>query len=182
MSQIVPPRAPRSMAQTGDGKSKEQSPDKILDNAAKELYPKLALFESLTMFKDEQQPREQSCNEVCEARRDFLDSFAYLCDIMRHGSTVTADGLQELEHSNILWLAANGGISSEVKRYADNMRKKLQELEGATEKVVEDVQNYIFKLAIQNTQPRLLEYKKIVKGLAIKCRMDLRQEQRDGMG
>jgi hypothetical protein len=136
----------------------------------------LALLEALARSKDGHKRREQSSDDVCEARREFLDSFAYLCDVDKGGATVTAAGLQKLLHSNILWLAANEGIRGDVKNYAEDILQKLKEVESRTQ---EAVQNDIFRLAVAKCNSRIEYYKDEMRRYARNCRMQLRQGIRE---
>jgi hypothetical protein len=76
------------------------------------------LFHALAKFKDRQKSRHESTDTICEARRNFLDSFAYLCDVEKGGKTVTATALQSLVESDFLWLAANERIRDDILGYA----------------------------------------------------------------
>jgi hypothetical protein len=107
-------------------------------------------------FKDGHQRRERTSDDICEARREFQDSFAYLCDVEKGGPTVTATGLQKLPHSNILWLAANEGIRRDVKNYAENILQKLKGVESGTQEAVQDD---IFRLAVEKCNSRIEYYK-----------------------
>lgn len=153
--------------------------EQILQNAKKTLYPRLVLYEALAKFKGGHERRQPSSDSISEARRDFLDSFAYLCDIHKGGATVTAAGLQKLPYSNILWLAANEGIRSEVKRYADTILQKLVAMDSTTEPAVRDD---IFQRAVNMCAPRLAFYKTELQTYATKCRMELRKDLPDEAG
>jgi hypothetical protein len=179
MLAFATPQAPRAMVRQAESESTASSLERIFHNAAKRLYPRLALFEALAKFKDGHKGRAQSSDDMCEARRDFLDSFAYLCDVEKGGATVTAAGLQKLPLSNILWLAANEGISRDVEKYAENMLRKLRKVDSETQKAVEDD---IFLLAVEKCSSRILFYKDEMQKYARKCRMQLGQEMRDGTG
>jgi hypothetical protein len=45
--------------------------------------------------------RDRTTDTVCNIRRDFLDSFTYLCDIQKSGSTVTASAFQKSSAGSI---------------------------------------------------------------------------------
>jgi hypothetical protein len=168
------------MVQSTTGRELPESSLKgIFDNAAKKLYPRLSLFELLAKFKDEFQSREHAPDEVCEERRNFLDSFAYLCDVKKGGSTVTADALQKLLRGNILWLAANEGISPDVKVYAEKILKRLKEVEPGTEISIRD---HIFKLVVRQCQPRVKFYRDKVKEHAKRFGMELQRGPLDDNG
>lgn len=145
--------------------------EQIFETATRSLYPKLALFEALTEFKADHQRRPP--NKAHEAQRNFLDSFAYLCDVERGGKTVTAGALQSLPLGNFLWLAANEGIQNPVKVYAENM---LEALQGITPENSHDIQEGIFYRAVSFCSPRLKSYQTEMQNLATKCRIKLRDE------
>ena len=88
------PTAPRAMVLQEGMDSAVSSSDQIFRSATRNMYPKLALLEALAGFKDSYKRRGRSDDVICEARRDFLDSFAYLCDVEKGGATVTAAALQ----------------------------------------------------------------------------------------
>ncbi|OHE92935.1 hypothetical protein CORC01_11802 [Colletotrichum orchidophilum] len=115
------PTAPRAMLLEGSSNlAIPASPlEQVFENTAVKLYPRLALFEALAQFKSRQERRNPSGDDIVEARRNFLDSFAYLCDVQKGGATVTAAGLQKLTHGNFLWLAANEGVRNDIKTYAE---------------------------------------------------------------
>jgi hypothetical protein len=175
MSAIAIPRAPRAMVQQGGGGSTAPSLERVFHSASKDLYPRLVLFEALAGFKDGHQRREPSSDDICEARREYQDSFAYLCDVEKGGATVTATGLQKLLHSNILWLAANEGVREDVKTYAENILRKLKGVESGTKEAVQDD---IFRLAVKKCNSRVEYYKVEMQKYARNCRMQLRQEMR----
>lgn len=177
MATIAAPRAPRAMVQRS--RVDYSALPEVFNEAANKLYPKLVLYEALARFNNEFKPRELSDDEICEARRDFLDSFAYLCDIEKGGATVTATGLQELEYSNILWLAANEGIRKDVEIYAKNILGKLRTMDQEDQAVIEDD---IFRLAVEKCSTRINFYTSEMQKLARNCRMQLRQELRDDTG
>lgn len=143
------------------------------------LYPQLTLFQALATFKDKHRERQDPDDPVCVARRDFLDSFAYLCDTRKGGSTVTAATLQKLIGSDFLWLAANEGISDEVFSYANWLIKLLQ---SVTTGNCTEVQEKIFSKAIAKSRERIRFYKDNVQPLARNCRMRLRNEERGEIG
>ncbi|KAI5457398.1 hypothetical protein BGZ63DRAFT_417121 [Mariannaea sp. PMI_226] len=143
------------------------------------LYPRLALFEALAHYKGEHERRRPASNvsdEACEIRRDFLDSFAYLCDIRTGGSTVTAAALQELPHSNFLWLAANEGIQDRVHAFAEFVLERLKKMNSETEPMVREE---IFQEAVQISSDRLGFYRNELQTYARNCRMDLRRKLPD---
>ncbi|KAH8591392.1 hypothetical protein B0O99DRAFT_654495 [Bisporella sp. PMI_857] len=150
--------------------------ERDVNSVVKSLYPRLALLEALVGFRDEHQRREPSGDEICEARRDFLDAFAYLCDIEKGGATVTAAGLQKLLHSNILWLAANEGIRKDVETYAEVI---LRTIRGANLETQEAVQEDIFQLAVEKCKARIEFYKDEMQRYATRCRMRLRSQNQD---
>jgi hypothetical protein len=173
------PTAPRAMVQQVGIDSAALSSDQIFRSVTKNMYPKLALLEALAGFKDGYKRRGRSDDVICEVRRDFLDSFAYLCDVEKGGATVTAAALQKLLHSNILWLAANEGIRRDVKVYAESILQMLKAAESGN-KV--EVQDDILRLAVQNCYSRINYYKGFMQKYARNCRMQLRQEMGDDVG
>lgn len=175
----VVPTAPRAMVQQEGIDSAALSSDQIFQNATRNMYPKLVLFEALAGFKDDYNPRGRSSDDICEDRRDFLDSFAYLCDVEKGGATVTAAALQRLPYSNILWLAANEGIRRDVEVYAKSILQMLKVVESGNQVKVQDD---ILRLAVQNCHSRLNYYKGIMQKYARNCRMQLRQETGDDIG
>ena len=179
MTTIAVPIAPRADLQQGVSDSTVSSLDQIFESLARNMYPKLSLLEALASFKDCHKQRERSSDDICEARRDFLDSFAYLCDVEKGGATVTATALQKLPYSNILWLAGNEGVHGDVKNYASTILQKLKEVNFGN-KI--EVQDDILQLAVQNCSPRIIYYKGIMQKYARNCRMQLRREIGDEIG
>ncbi|KAH7380313.1 hypothetical protein DE146DRAFT_292685 [Phaeosphaeria sp. MPI-PUGE-AT-0046c] len=169
------PQAPRAMNQTSSALLDARL-DQLRQYETKKLYPRLVLFEALAAFKHKHKERQHSGDHVCDARRDFLDSFAYLCDTRKGGSTVTAAALQKLPASDFLWLAANEGISDDVFNYAKWLVRRLQTV--TNENKVE-VQSSIFSQAVAKSRERVQFYKDMVQPLARNCRMQLRDKERD---
>lgn len=131
--------------------------DEILTNASEGLYPRLALLEALPQLSNGHARRAPSSDSITEARREFLDSFAYLCDIQKGGATTTAAGLQWLPESNILWLSANEGIRSDIQSYANAILSKLLLISPSTRTTIE---HEIFCLAVEKCKSRIETYKK----------------------
>jgi hypothetical protein len=173
------PQAPRTMVPKEYPERFKHLKQQIQQDEATKLYPRLALFKALSGFKDKHKPRERSEDRICETRRDFLDSFAYLCDIQKGGSTVTAAALQKLPLSNILWLAANEGVRDDVLVYAMDI---LARLKTATLQSQSTLRNSIFRLAVKRCGPRIQFYKDEVQKYARNCRMALRKKDRDDIG
>ncbi|KLU90823.1 hypothetical protein MAPG_10674 [Magnaporthiopsis poae ATCC 64411] len=146
----------------------------IWQHAQEKLYPRLVLFGALSPFKAEHSRRNKSDDETCEARRNFLDGFAYLCDVEKGGGTVTAAMLQKLKASNnnVLWLAANEGIRPDVEAYAHALLQKLSNLEFENER---EVREDIFRLVIENTRPRLQFYQGAAQRYATRCQVELKK-------
>jgi hypothetical protein len=153
--------------------------ERIRQSETTKLYPCLVLFGALTAFKDKRKSRQASGDPVCESRRDFLDSFAYLCDTRKGGGTVTAAALQELQNSNFLWLAANDGISDDLLDYAKTMINRLRSINAENQSAVKDD---LFKLAMDKCTDRIQFYKDRVQILARNCRMKLRAWEQDETG
>jgi hypothetical protein len=141
-----------------------------------EIYPRLALLEALSTFKDEPKPRPLSDDLKCQARRNFLDSFAYLCDTRKGGSTVTAAAIESSGDGDILWLAANEGISDVTLDYA---RSLLDLSKTATPHTQDSVRDNIVRLAVHQCRHRVLFYQHEVRRYAINCRMILRWREQD---
>jgi len=167
------------MLQKASGDTTPSSLEQIFASVSKELYPRLALFEALARFKDKHERRAPCNDDIVEARRAFLDSFAYLCDVQKGGATVTAAGLQQLPHSNILWLAANEGIRSDIKTYADTILSKLWTVDPSNQN---DVEDDIFQLAVEKCRSRIVLYKDKMQNHARNCRMQLRNETQNESG
>ncbi|KAI0160655.1 hypothetical protein GGR57DRAFT_499333 [Xylariaceae sp. FL1272] len=141
-------------------------------DVTKSFYPRLVLFEALAGFKDEHERRPTTGDAMRDACRQFLDHFAYLCDVRKGGATVTAAALQRLRKGNVLWLAANEGISWEVKVYANSILQMLQSMNAHTES---EIREQIFHHAVKMCMPRLEFYKTQLKLYATRCRMELRK-------
>ncbi len=167
---ISTPTSPREMIQ------KDSQLTKV---ASTVLYPRLVLLGALTKFKDEPKQRAKSGGEICEARRDFLDSFAYLCDVEKGGKTVTATGLQRLEKDNHLWLAANEGIRGDILIYANTI---LDRIKLATEETRHTVRADVLALSVEKCRLRIQFYKIAVQEHARNCRMALRKVERNEIG
>ena len=167
------------MRQSKDTDPPMSSLELEVHNTAMKLYPRLTLLEALSGVKDGHRPREKSRDDAWEARRDFLDSFAYLCDTEKGGATVTATALQRRLHGNTLWLAANEGIKNDIKLYAEAILLKLREMEFKPQDAVEED---IFKLVVEKCELRIQFYVGKTQEYARNCRMQLRQEPRDDHG
>jgi hypothetical protein len=153
--------------------------NRIQRDEATKLYPRLVLFKALATFKDKSKQRQRSEDPLCEARRNFLDSFAYLCDARKGGATVTATALQQLQISDFLWLAANKGISDNILEYAKGI---LSCLKTVTLKNQSELRDSIFGLAVEKCMPRIKFYKNQVRVKARNCRMQLRSKESDDNG
>ena len=110
-----------------------QDPD-LAQTLEQDFYQKLVLHKILAPYNGSHIPRKsEQEHEVVneqELRRNFLDRLSYLCDIRKEGGTVTASALQELLHGNVLWLAANEGISTEVKAFGEWTFERLRDMTG----------------------------------------------------
>jgi hypothetical protein len=175
MSAMSAPAAPRAMLTAASTPHLEQ----VFATATETLYPRLLLFEALSRFKKEQEKRSPSGDDIVEARRDFLDSFAYLCDLETGGKTVTAAGLQQLPYGNFLWLAANEGVRNDVKDYAERIMSILKSVDSNNERAIEET---VFQIAVECCQPRILTYREKVRKHATNCRMQLRYRERTDTG
>lgn len=172
------PQAPRTMVQRGYS-SLGSLLEKIQEVEAKKLYPRLALLKALSGFKDKHKPRQRSEDLKCEARRNFLDSFAYLCDVQKGGNTVTATALQQRPYSDFLWLAANEGIRDDIRVYATNILVHLRTATLGNQSIIQDT---IFRLAVEKCKPRIQFYRENVQKYATNCRMSLRHREKDDTG
>jgi hypothetical protein len=172
------PQAPRAMVQR-ETPALESLLERIQRVEAEKLYPRLVLFKTLATFKDKSKQRQQSKDPLCEARRNFLDSFAYLCDTRKGEATVAATALQQLQFSDFLWLAANEGISDDILDYAKGI---LSNLKTATLENQSKLRDIIFRLAIEKCTPRIEFYKTQVRTYARKCRMELKRQENDDNG
>lgn len=181
MSTALVPTAPRAMLSEISSNSaiSAASLEQLFATATKELYPRLALFEALAEFKNDRERRIPTGDDIVEARRNFLDSFAYLCDVEKGGGTVTAVGLQKLTYGNILWLAANEGVRDDVKIYARVILSDLKSVDRSNERTVQET---IFHLAVKNCDSRISIYKEEVRRYARNCRMQLRSEAKSEAG
>ncbi|KAF2668692.1 hypothetical protein BT63DRAFT_440800 [Microthyrium microscopicum] len=92
---------------------------------------------------------------VEEARRDMLDSIAYLCDIRKGGATVTATALQRDNEDTILWLAANEGIRSEVKKFTEKLLEMAREVKMEN---VAEVETKLLSIALEIAVERVNFY------------------------
>jgi hypothetical protein len=137
------------------------------------------LFHALAKFKDRQKSRHESADTICEARRNFLDSFAYLCDVEKGGKTVTATALQSLAESDFLWLAANEGIRDDILGYATSVLQKLKTVSLENERAVK---KYVFSLAVEKCRPRIQFYRDQVQKYATHCRTELEKWAEDDLG
>jgi hypothetical protein len=172
------PQAPRSMVQT-TYPNLESLFKQIREDESKKLYPRLVLFEALAVFKDKPRPRQRSDDTICEARRDFLDSFAYLCDVEKGGKTVTATALQSRLISDCLWLAANEGVRDDVLSYAMDV---LQILNTVTPENKSALKDRVFTIAVGKCRPRIQYYKDQVRRHATSCRMALKFREKNDVG
>ncbi|KAI4659320.1 uncharacterized protein J4E78_005747 [Alternaria triticimaculans] len=165
----IPPIGPRKLVE-------RESEITKLESAV--LYPRLVLLEALTRFKDGLKQRAMSSDKTREARRDFLDSFAYLCDVEKGGKTVTATALQmmEVETGDCLWLAANEGIREEVLFYAQKILKRAK---AATVETLRVVQDRILTLSVKKCRPRIHFYRDAIKRHALQCNEALECVERD---
>lgn len=181
MSTALIPTAPRAMLSEvlSSPAASNGALEQLIATATKELYPRLALFEAIAQFKNDHERRIPSGDEIVEARRNFLDSFAYLCDVEKGGGTVTAVGLQKLFYSNILWLAANEGVRDDIKIYARVILSHLKSVDLNNERIVQET---IFHLAVKNCDSRISIYKEEVRRYARNCRMQLRSEAKSEDG
>lgn len=181
MSTALIPTAPRAMLSEvqSNPATSAAALGQFFTSATKEMYPRLALFEAIAQFKNDHERRIPSGDDIVEARRNFLDSFAYLCDVEKGGGTVTAVGLQKLTYSNILWLAANEGVRDDIKIYARVLLSHLKSVDLNNERTVQET---IFHLAVMNCDSRISIYKEEVRRYARNCRMQLRSEAKSHAG
>jgi hypothetical protein len=176
----VVPQAPRSMA-FNQGANLELALNEIARDTAERMYPRIALFEALSGSKERPKSRRPSGNPDTERRRDFLNAFAYICDVEKGGKTVTATGLQQLRRSNILLLAANEGVRPEVFAYAIQILKTLKSIAPSLLGQQQYVWRKIYQLVVEQCQPRIQFYKVKVKWYATICRMKLVNRDRNDL-
>jgi hypothetical protein len=162
-----------------DQNSAASSLEQTFRSASRKLYPRLVLFEALTGFTTEAQPPQKSFDPTRAARREFLRSFAYLCDSEKGGATVTGAALQNINQQMILWLAANEGIRPKTRSYAEDIMQRLRKVDPQN---AESMGDEVFDAAVQFCTPRLKYYQRELRSYAIKCRMQLRNRTQDETG
>lgn len=171
------PQAPRAMVQSRP--ALDQQNQQIEHQEMENLYPRMILFEALAGFEGQHKSRA-TCDDIArETRHNFLDSFAYLCDVEKGGATVTAAALQSLQHSDFLWLAANDGVREEVLEYANVMLKHLC---AVTAETMEKKKGTLLKIAVAKCSPRIHFYRRNVEKLAKRCRTTLKSVEGDEHG
>jgi hypothetical protein len=175
MATITPRRRNNSVQSPIDPPSaSKESNTKLLTAVQKrvraDFYPKLVLYGRLARYAGPHIRRQDSKNHRHELCRNFLDAFAYLCDIRRGGEFVTAAAIRQCAPNHELWLAANAGIAADVKDYAETILKHLKKVNNINQGSKLDE---IFNLAVHKTAPRLLEYKNQMQNYALQCRVQL---------
>lgn len=80
-------------------------------------------------------------------------------------TALTLDDLRE-SLSNILWLAANKGISEHVKTYAEQVHGLLVKVDSTN---MPNLRNELFSLAVGKCEPRIKSYGDNMQDLAKKC-------------
>lgn len=128
----------------------------VIANLYQEFYSLLLLYHALCPFNGHHLERQSSTTDELDVRRDFLDSFSYLCDIEKGGKTVTAAALQKLRGRNVLWLAANKDIREEIQVHANWLIETLSKLNKETKQQIEML---IFTRSINVATPRIQFYK-----------------------
>ena len=91
---------------------------------------------------------------------------AYLCDAEKGGRTVTANALQENSSENVLWLAANEGISDGILTYVESLVKQLKEITADNRKSIE---KKVFGAAVECASQRISFYQLRLVNYAEKC-------------
>lgn len=178
---IVPPRSEiRAKPVNGDlvGNFAPKA-ERELEKIKNKVYLRLALYKTLVEFKGDHRRRPPTSKPVVEARRDFLDSFAYLCDVRKGGSTTTAAALQQCPDRNILWLAANEGIRRDVLTYANRILSCLRSLSSDN---AANTRKVLYDLAIEHCSARIEFYRTEMQRFATRCRMQLRYEEKSEEG
>ncbi len=175
MMATAPPSQPRAKLQAR--KISLASPLPPVDGPIpKQFYPKLVLLQALKKPVSEHRPREAAPDQVSEDRRDFLDSFGYLCDYKKGGGSVTAPALEKRPESNFLWLAANEGITMEVKEYAKTILIQLKNVDPTNQA---DVEDEILQRAVKLCFPRIEVYRLEMVRRVVSCRRRLAKEEPD---
>lgn len=128
----------------------------LYEEVDKELYPKLILLKTLAPFKDGPSGRDASDDATSEHRRNFLDAFAYLCDIKKGGLTVTAAALQKVNNNVVLWLAANEQIRPDLLDFAKDVLERLKSTDGTNRKEIEEE---ILQLVVSKGTRRIKFYR-----------------------
>jgi hypothetical protein len=105
-----------------------------------------------------------------ELRRGFVNKISYLCDVRKEGGTVTAAALQALKYGNFLWLAANEGITNDIKSFVQWILDQLRKLKSDNQQRIE---NAILKEAIERARPRMSFYQSKLVYYERKCRQHL---------
>lgn len=146
--------------------------------ASKDLYHRLALFAVLENRRRGHERRTPSGNEITEARRNFMDSLAYLCDVRKGGGTVTAIGLQRLDLGNMLWMAANEGITKEIKDYT----QKILDIARNKNLSPQHAENVILELAVQASSHRISTYRGELQKHTRRCIKLLREQGDNAFG
>jgi hypothetical protein len=173
------PTAPRTML----AQSPTEEHKRTISSLESALFERILLLNVLVDFSgphvDRGSVKDTVASSEQEFRRDFLDKIVYLCDIEKGGPTVTGSALQELQRCNVLWLAANEGISDNVMKFIDRVLVQLKNLTPDNRKAVE---NGIFGEAVRCAVHRISFYQLQLVKFATICRKTLAKFKEDSEG
>lgn len=143
------------------------------------FYLKLLLLSVVTPYTGTHTEREDASNSPTKLRQEFLDKFAYLCDVEKGGATVTAAAIRKTQKqvsSNELWLAANEGIRPEVHDFAKRTLALLKTTSEINRALVEEV---ILRDAIETGIKRIEFYCKMMIAFEKICRNKVQISRQD---
>jgi len=140
------------------------------------------LLEAVAKFNGPHLDREAKSDTTksveTRLRRNVLDKLAYLCDTNKGGATVSAAALQALPSGNVLWLAANEGITESVKTFVKWILDQLKEVNTDNKQFVEE---RILEQAVTLAGRRISFYYRRLT-VAAQCRRDLLATQNGSEG
>jgi hypothetical protein len=141
-----------------------KGPEQDIDLAVKLRL--LSILRSDCIHKE--RPKKHAAEE---ARRDMLDSIAYLCDIRKGGSTVTAVALQqEKRNKAILWLAANEGVTLEVKKLVGQLLEHARKVKLGD---IEEIETNMLAICLDMATNRINFYQARLMENLRKCQKQL---------
>ena len=161
------PRAPKAML----ARSQSETNKDAFSSLELDFNQKLLLLNVLAEFNgshiERQAEKETSDTSERELRRDFLDKISYLCDTEKGGRTVTAGALQSLLHDNVLWLAANEGVSEGTRYFVEWILRNLAKLTHEDKDMTVEL---IFGEAVGRAHQRISFYQSKLVRFATVCR------------